>query len=39
VDVWTDDWPTVACGLVTDRLSTADLAGYLGSNEKPQACQ
>jgi hypothetical protein len=38
VDVWTADWLGVACSLVTDRLSSADLARYLGPNEKAAPC-
>jgi WD40 repeat protein len=34
VNVWTADWPRVGCSLVTDRLSSADLARYLGSSGK-----
>jgi hypothetical protein len=38
VDVWTADWPEVACSLVTDPLSSADIARYLGSSEKAESC-
>jgi WD40 repeat protein len=38
VDVWTADWPKVGCGLVTDRLSSADLGRYLGSSGEAEPC-
>jgi WD40 repeat protein len=38
VDVWTADWREVACSLVTERLSPADVALYLGSSEDVDPC-
>jgi hypothetical protein len=38
VNVWTADWPAVACSLVTDRLSAADLAPFLGATKAAESC-
>jgi WD40 repeat protein len=38
VDVWTADWRGVACSLVTEPLSSADLALYLGPSAKAEPC-
>ena len=39
INVWTADWPRVGCSLVTDGLSPADLARYLGATDTAGSCR
>jgi DNA-binding SARP family transcriptional activator/WD40 repeat protein len=38
IDVWTADWPGLACNLVSDKLSSEERARYLGSRTAPDSC-
>jgi DNA-binding SARP family transcriptional activator/WD40 repeat protein len=38
VDVWTEHWPLVACGLVTEGTSSAERAPSLGALETTGSC-
>jgi WD40 repeat protein len=38
INVWTRDWPVVACSLVSEALSSGERARYLGSIETSTTC-